>query len=159
MNTSFLANLRPVFLLATACALGACATGPREIRLEPPALQVENLRIEDGTVHFRLLVHNRNDHVLFLSRAAVAMRVDGTELFNAAWQLDLDMGPRGRELVRLDAPAMPSGAAILEAIERSGDDSVPFELASEIVIDGQRDAETVQQGFLHPVPGMAGEYR
>lgn len=146
-------------MLAAVCALAACATGAREIRLQPPSIQVESLRIEDGVVHFRLLVHNRNDHVLYLSEAAVAMRIDGTELFNAAWQLDLDMGPRGRELVSLDAEATPAATTILAALGDSGEDSVSFELSSEIVIDGQRDAEIGQKGFLHPVPGQPGEFR
>jgi hypothetical protein len=133
--------------------------GPREIRLEPPSLQVENLRIHDGMVHFRLLVHNRNDHALYLSQAAVAMRIDGTELFNAAWQLDLDMGPRGRELVSLDAPAMPAAAEILLTLAQSGRTNVPFELSSDIVIENMRNAEIGQKGFLHPVPGQPGEFR
>lgn len=150
---------RPIVLLTVACLLGGCATGPRQIRLEPPSLQVENLRIEDGTVHFRLLVHNRNDHVLYLSEVAVAMRIDGTELFNAAWQLDLDMGPRGRELVTLDAPAMPAGVETLSAFGSSGSTGVPFELSSAFVIEGMRDAEIGQSGFLHPVPGQPGEFR
>ncbi|MBL37162.1 MAG: hypothetical protein CMP07_02015 [Xanthomonadales bacterium] len=150
---------RPIVLLTVVCLLGGCATGPRQIRLEPPSLQVENLRIEDGVVHFRLLVHNRNDHVLYLSEAAVAMRIDGTELFNAAWQLDLDMGPRGRELVTLDAPATPAGAEILSAAGQSGRAGLPFELSSAFVIEDMRDAEIGQKGFLHPVPGQPGEFR
>lgn len=159
MNIKFFRRARPIFLLVATCALCACATGAREIRLEPPSLQVESLRIENGTVHFRLLVHNRNDHVLYLSEAGVAMRVDGTGLFDAAWRVDLDMGPRGRELVSLDAAARPAGVDILAAIEQSGRSSVPFELSSEIVIEGQRDAEISQQGFLHPVPGQPGVFR
>lgn len=149
----------PIALLTAVCLLGACATGARQIRLEPPSLQVENLRIEDGTVHFRLLVHNRNDHVLYLSEAAVAMRINGAELFNAAWQLDLDMGPRGRELVTLDAPATPAGAEILSSLAQSGSAGVPFELSSELVMEDMRDAEIGQKGFLHPVPGQPGEFR
>lgn len=146
-------------MLAAVCVLCGCAAGQREIRLEPPSLQVENLRIEDGVVHFRLLVHNRNDHVIYLSEAAVAMRIKGVELFNAAWQLDLDMGPRGRELVSLDAPAMPTAADILLAPEATVEAGVPFELTSEIVIRDMRDAEIGQTGFLHPVPGQPGEFR
>lgn len=150
---------RLIVSLTVLCVLCACATGPREIRLAPPSLQVESLRIDDGTVHFRLLIHNRNDHVLYLSEAAVAMRVDGSELFNAAWQLDLDMGPRGRELVSLDAPALAAAADILSAPDRFGDAGVPFELSAEFVIEDMRDAEIGQRGFLHPVPGQPGEFR
>jgi len=152
-------SARLILLPAVVCLLFACATGKREIRLEPPSLQVESLRIDDDTVHFRLLVHNRNDHVLYLSEAAVAMRIDGTELFNAAWQLDLDMGPRGRELVSLDAPAMAAAAEVLSAFGRSDGTGVPFELSAEFVIEDMRDAEIGQKGFLHPVPGQPGQFR
>lgn len=152
-------SARLILLPVIVCLLCACATGKREIRLEPPSLQVESLRIENDTVHFRLLVHNRNDHVLYLSEAAVAMRIDGAELFNAAWQLDLDMGPRGRELVSLDAPAVPAGAEILATFDRSDRSGVPFELSAELVIDDMRDAEIGQKGFLHPVPGQPGQFR
>lgn len=157
MNIRDLKNA--VVLTTVVCLLCACATGQREIRLEPPSLQVESLRIENGTVYFRLLLHNRNDHDLYLSEAAVAMRIDGTELFNAAWQLDLDMGPRGRELVSLDAPALPDAAERVLADAGRDEAGVPFELSSEIVIEGQRDAEIGQNGFLHPVPGQPGEFR
>jgi len=150
---------RLLVTLTAICLLCACATGPREIRLEPPSLQVESLRIEDGKVYFRLLVHNRNDHVLYLSEAAVAMRIDGAELFNAAWQLDLDMGPRGRELVSLDAAAVQPAAEALSAAGSSSPAGVPFELSAEFVIADMRDAEIGQRGFLHPVPGQPGEFR
>ena len=110
-------------------------------------------------VYFRLLVHNRNDHVLYLSEAAVAMRIDGIELFNAAWQLDLDMGPRGRELISLDASAMQAAAEILSALGPSDAAGVPFELSAEFVIEDMRNAEIGQRGFLHPVPGQPGVFR
>ncbi|HMB40219.1 MAG TPA: hypothetical protein VKO85_14160 [Wenzhouxiangellaceae bacterium] len=153
-------NIKTYVLLLTAvCLLCACATDRREIRLEPPTLQVESLRIEDGMVYFRLLVHNRNDHVLYLSEAAVAMRIDGIELFNAAWQLDLDMGPRGRELISLDASAMQAAAEILSALGPSDAAGVPFELSAEFVIEDMRNAEIGQRGFLHPVPGQPGVFR
>lgn len=151
--------LKRGLLLATVCALAGCSAGPRQIRLEPPTLLVESLRIEDDLVHFRLLVHNRNDHNLNLESAAMAMRVDDAELFNAAWELDLDIGPRGRELLSLDAPAMPIAAEILLALGQSHRANERFELSSEIVIEGQRDAKTVQEGFLHPVPGQPGHFR
>lgn len=122
-------------------------------------MQVESLRIEDGRVYFRLLVHNRNDHVLYLSEAAVAMRIDDIELFNAAWQLDLDMGPRGRELISLDASAMQAAAEILSALGPSDAAGIPFELSAEFVIEDMRDAEIGQRGFLHPVPGQPGVFR
>ncbi len=150
---------RLIVLLTAVYLLAGCATSAREIRLESPSLQVENLRIEDGMVYFRLLVHNRNDHVLYLSEAAVAMRIDGNELFNAAWQLDLDMSPRGRELVSLDATAMPAAAGILSSVRPSDVAGVPFELSAEFVIEDMRDAEISQRGFLHPVPGQPGEFR
>lgn len=148
-----------ILILAVACLIGACTTGPREIRLEPPSIQVENLRIEEGVVYFRLLVHNRNDHAIYLSKAAAAMRINGAELFNAAWQLDLDMGPRGRELISLEAPAAPAAAGVLVTPDAAGNTGLPFELSSEIVIEGMRDAEIGQTGFLHPVPGQPGEFR
>lgn len=141
------------------CILAGCASGPREIRLEPPTLLVESLRVEDGMAYFRLLVHNRNDHDVFLESAAIAMRIDDAELFNAAWQLDLDIGPRGRELVRLDAPALPVAAKRLAALAQSSGANVRFAMTSEIAIQGQRDAEIEQDGFLHPVPGQPGHFR
>lgn len=146
-------------LLTAACLLGACAAGAGKIRLEPPSIQVESLRIEDDTVYFRLLVHNRNDHVLYLSEATVTMRIDGSELFNAAWQLDLDMSPRGRELISLDAPAMQAAAKILPGPGPSNTTGVPFELSAELVFGDMRNAEVDQRGFLHPVPGQPGEFR
>lgn len=154
MNT-----LKRSLLLTAVCLLGACATGPRQIRLEPPSLQVESLRIQDGMVYFRLLVHNLNDHVVYLSEATVSMRIDGTELFNAARQLDLDMGPRGRELISLDAPAGPAAAEILSGLGQSAGAGIPFELSGEFVIEGMGDAQIDQKGFLHPVPGQPGAFR
>lgn len=139
--------------------LAACTTSSMEVRLEPPTLQVENLRIDGDVVRFRLLVHNRNDHELLLESASAAMRIDGAELFNAAWELHLDISPRGRELVRLDAAAMPAGVEALAGLGGSSRDGIEFELSSEIVIEGQRDAKTVQEGFLYPVPGQPGHFR
>ncbi|MEX0916235.1 MAG: hypothetical protein WD397_00770 [Wenzhouxiangellaceae bacterium] len=151
--------LKRALFLAVLGALAGCSAGPRQIRLEPPTLLVESLRVDDDLVHFRLLVHNRNDHDLYLESAAMAMRVDDTELFNAAWELDLKISPRGRELVSLDAPAMPIAAEILLTLAQSRGANVRFELSSEISIEGQRDAKIGQEGFLYPVPGQPGHFR
>lgn len=139
--------------------LTGCHTGPIKVGQEPPTLQVESLRIEQEVVHIGLLVHNRNDHSLFIEKAVVAMRIDGDELFNAGWRLDLDIGPRGRELVGLEAPAMQPAAGRLSDIGATPGTGVAYELSSEIVLGGQRDARKGQQGFLYPVPGQPGHYR
>lgn len=147
------------FLAAVFGLLAGCTAGSMDVRLEPPALQVESLRMDGEEVHLGLRIHNRNDHELVLHSAAMEMRVNDNELFNATHELALDIGPRGRELVRLDAPALPSGAKILNAPQPSPDASFEFELSSEIVIDGQKDAKNVEQGFLYPVPGQPGHFR
>lgn len=145
--------------MTAAGLIGACASGPGQIRLEPPSLQVESLRVDEGTVYFRLLLHNRNDHDIFLSEANVGMRIDGSELFSDTWQLDLDVGPRGRELVSLDAPARQEAADLLSTAGSSGAGGMPFELAAEILMDSMRNAEISVKGFLHPVPGQPGTFR
>jgi len=146
-------------LALALCLLAGCASGPHEIRLEPPTVDVESLRVENDTVYFRVLMHNRNDHELFIESAAMAMRIDAAGLFDSAWQLDLDIAPRGRELVSLDAPAMPIAAELLEAIQGSPGASVQFALSGKIVIEGQGDAELEREGFLYPVPGQPGQFR
>jgi hypothetical protein len=139
--------------------LAACSTGPMDVRLEPPAVKVDSLRIENGRVHLGLHMHNRNDHELLLQSAAIAMRVNDIELLDSVRALELDISPRGRELVHLDAPALPGGAQLLTGLETSPGASIEFELSSDITIDGQKNATSVEQGFLFPVPGQPGHFR
>lgn len=148
-------------LLATAVGLlAACTTGSMEVRLEPPTLQVESLRMDAGVAHLALLVHNRNDHAMLLESAMLDMRIDGAELFSATRELALDISPRGRERITLDAPALPEGAQILDGSQRSRTGKgLQFELSSQFLIDGQRDAQDTWQGFLYPVPGQPGHFR
>lgn len=154
---------RPLAGRVLAAALGlllaACGTGSMDVRLEPPAVKVESLRLEGGSVRLGLRIDNHNDHELLVESAAVAMRVNDIELFDTARRLELDISPRGRELVHLDAPVLPGGAQLLERLERSPGPQIEFELSSELVIDGQKDAENVEQGFLYPVPGQPGHFR
>jgi hypothetical protein len=156
VTTKYSAGLPLAALLGL---LAGCTTGSMDVRLEPPALQVESLQMEGDTVHLGVRIHNRNDHALMLQSAAMEMRVNNHELFNATRELALDIGPRGRELVRLNAPALPAGAKILDAWHSSPGASFEFELSSEVVIDGQKDAKNVEQGFLYPVPGQPGHFR
>lgn len=147
-------------LLAAALGLlAACSTGSMDVRLDPPTVRVESLWIEGERVNLSLRIHNRNDHPLLLESVAVAMRIKDAELFDASRALDLDISPRGRELVRMDAPALPGGAQLLTRVKSSPEAGLEFELSSEITIDDQKDAKSVDQGFLYPVPGQPGHFR
>lgn len=139
--------------------LAACSAGSGDVRLEPPAVKVESLRIESGRVNLGLRIHNHNDHELLLQSVAIAMHVSDVELFDSTRRLALDIGPRGREVVQLDAPLLPDGARLLSRLEGSRGTHIEFELSSEIMIDGQKDAKSVDQGFLYPVPGQPGQFR
>ena len=153
-------GLRAAIAATAICALiAACSTGPRKVRSEPPGLQVENLALERSRVELGLILHNRNDHPIAVTGAQLTMRVEGELLFEENWTLALDIGPRLRERVRLDAAAGEDAVGRLKEIAAERDASISYRLTGELRIDGADDSERSVRGFLHPVPGQPGQFR
>ncbi|MGK7294928.1 MAG: LEA type 2 family protein [Candidatus Wenzhouxiangella sp. M2_3B_020] len=151
---------RVAIAAAVLCALlAACSTGPRKVRSEPPGLQVENLALEPSRVELGLILHNRNDHPITVTGAQLTMRVEGELLLDEDWPLALDIGPRLREHVRLEASARGDAVRRLENIMAERDASIAFRLTGELRIDGIDDSGRSVRGFLHPVPGQPGQFR
>lgn len=151
---------RAAILAALACALlAACSTGLRKVKSEPPGLQVENLALAASRVELGLILHNRNDHPITVTGAQLTMRVEGELLLDEDWPLTLDIGPRLREHVRLEASARSNAVRRLEDITVERDASIAFRLTGELRIDGINDSERSMRGFLHPVPGQPGHFR
>ncbi|MDT8450280.1 MAG: hypothetical protein RQ847_08900 [Wenzhouxiangellaceae bacterium] len=145
--------------VALSLVLAACSTGPRTLRLAPPRLEIESVQLDGDQARIIVLLHNPNDHAVIIDRAHLAMRIGEDELFNAEWQLGLDVSPRNRERVPLEAPARQPAAATLAALDRSSRPNLTYTLTSELSIRNQRDMRAKQDGYLHPVPGQLGHYR
>lgn len=155
MNKSILVPM----VLALVLITGACASGPMQVRLQPPSLHIENLRTEAGRVHLGLLVSNHNDHEIFVEGLQAVLEIDGMELLQRDWPLGLAIDPRGRERVNLQASANDRALQMLRDFESSGRRTVAYQLRGEIRLRGQRNGRIEQPGFLHPVPGQPGNFR
>lgn len=137
----------------------ACSSGPIQVRLQPPSLQIENLRTEEGRVYLGLLVTNLNDHEIFVEGLQAVLEIDGMELLQRDWSLGLAIDPRGRERVNLQASANDRALQMLHDFESSGRRTVAYRLNGEMRLRDQRDGRIEQPGFLHPVPGQPGNFR
>lgn len=139
--------------------VAACSAGPKTVRLAPPGLEIESVHLDGDRARIIVLLHNRNDHPVMIDRAHLVMLIDESELFNAEWQIDLDVGPRNRERVPLEAPVRQPAAGMLAALDDSTRPNLAYTLKSELSIRNQSDTRGKQDGYLHPVPGQPGHYR
>jgi len=149
------------FVIAILLALvsAACTSGPIQVRLQQPSLQIESLRAGDDRVHLGLLLHNPNDHAILVEGLQAVLEIDGMRLLERDWMLGLAMDPRGRERLNLQADVQASALQALREFQASGARTVPYRLRAEIQLRGQRNGRVEQPGFLHPVPGQPGNFR
>jgi hypothetical protein len=145
--------------LAVAVFATACSSGAPTIRREPPALQLETLRLDDSRARIGLLLHNRNDHPIEVRALRLGVTVEGESLIDDRWSLALRIGPRVRERVPLETVADAAGARRLDALDSSPATSIAYRLFAEIDLAEQTSAERQSDGFLHPVPGQPGSFR
>lgn len=146
--------------LTLCCAfLFACASRGIEVRSEPPTLQLESMALEPARVRLAVLVHNPNDHPVVLAGASLAMRIDGSELFADDWPLDLDIGPRVTERLRLETRTRSGPARNVLERSRDRDASVEYALDVEVRVDGNDPVRGSLANYLHPVPGQPGQFR
>lgn len=152
-------HVRCLLLIPFSLLLAACASGPGDVRSEPPTLQIEGLGLQSGRVRLDLLVHNPNDHPLELQGVSLAMVLEEVELFADDWPLTLQMGPRVNERLQLETRVRPGGSRLLEKQGRERGASIGYSLELEIRVAGQADRSGKRSDFLHPVPGQPGQFR
>jgi len=137
-----------------------CLTGADEVQGFAPRIELEALHIGDGgQAELVVLLLNPNDHPVFIESALLVLRLGGEVLFERNARLDLDVGAQNRERVRLEAGAGSGALARLRGLDDTPNANLAYELLSDLVLVGQRDARARVEGFLHPVPGQPGRYR
>ncbi len=136
-----------------------CVGGRIEVRLQPPGVQVENIRLENGQIYLSLLLHNHNDHEILVETIHLRLEIEELDLLENEWTTMLGIDPRGRERIDLEAPDRSDASGRLVAATESEQRNVAYLLQAEMVLSGQRNGTIEQSGFLHPVPGQPGNFR
>lgn len=142
-----------ILLLLSIVVLNGC--GPREVRAVPPGVSLESVAVVDRRIEINLLIENRNDHVIVLHTSDVQMAFDDTLLFETVSSGSLDIGPRGRESLRIATEAYGEGLELLQSTETAR----AYQLRGLLEFEDLRSYPLNLRGFLHPVPGQPGRYR
>src|SRR5690606_6247052 len=74
-------KLRPLFLAAGLAVLAACSSGRPKERINPPALSIQELRLEEGRCRLHLRLHNHSSVIMRFREVRLdALEVDGRDL-------------------------------------------------------------------------------
>lgn len=160
-------QIKTCLLLAAVLLLSACGSGTRAVRGELPLVTLDGLERQGEQVSLQLGLRNINDQALELNEVQVRLYIDGQPLLVLTHAPDFAIGPRGREVLRLDGPGQENGLERLDQLDpvtaatrnQSPRRSVGWHM--ELVLTDQRGRirETEASGFLHPVPGQPGRFR
>lgn len=145
--------------VAATVLLAACGSGPRVITGAAPGVLLESLDTNSGNVRLRLIATNHNDRSMHLHHLRLHAEVDGADLFDREWPLDLDIGARGRERLNLETAALEAGLEKLRTLPESNRMRISYRLRGEATFDRNRVDAIDRSGFLHPVPGRPGRFR
>ncbi len=156
----------PAWLLGCILLLlGGCGSGTREIRGELPLVGVEGLTVEGDQVSLLLRLRNVNDRSLQVYDLEASLRVNDQALATVSDSPRIEISARGRETLRLQAPASQEGLDALtllgptEEEAATGAVNVAWQLDLELIDERGRGRDIQASGFFHPVPGRPGHFR
>lgn len=151
--------------LACLLMLGGCGSGAREIRGELPLVSVEGLTVEGDEVSLLLSLRNVNDRSLHVHDLEASLRVNDQALVHVNDSPLVEISARGRETLRLRAPASAEGLDALAMLGQTEDDTnagavnAAWQLDLTLADERGRRRDTQASGFFHPVPGRPGHFR
>ncbi len=145
-------------LLLTICLLlQACSSGPRTVRGADPLIDLEGVSRNGSALGIDVMIRNVNDLRLEADAVSLRLHVDGRLLAQVDAQIvELNLPPRGREILRIEALAMADAVAALDELAGGQRRNLPWDL--ELYFDGRR-GRVEASGFLHAVPGQPGRFR
>jgi hypothetical protein len=153
------ASVRLLAVALAAVAVTACSSSGPTVRQEPPGVQLENLRLDDGRARIGVLLHNPNDHPIQVRTVELEMSVAGNRLFSDRWSVMLDIGARGRERLGLETRGELVAARQLAELDGRPDARTRYRLRAAIGLAEEEPVAREREGYLHPVPGQPGSYR
>lgn len=140
-------------MLATACG------GPRVVTGKSPWIDIDGLAMDGESLTLALRVGNPNDRSVRIAGYRLHGRLQDTELFTAAGNLDIEVSARGRERVEIQLEPEAMGVARLQALQGGEPPSMPFRLEGEIRVHDGRNLDVNYRTYLHPAPGRPGHFR
>lgn len=154
-------------LLLLTLVLSACASGPRQVSGELPLVRIDSLERHNGEITLVLGLRNVNDRPLPLNEVRMQLRLNEEALLDLTHTPDIEISPRGREVLRVRGPGLPAGQAILDqmnpesaAARALGElSSATWRLDLNLTDERGRERATEASGFLHPVPGQPDRFR
>ncbi len=144
---------RAFVILVAALALAGCFSGKPKVRINPPTVSIQEIRI-DG-MQCIVLLRLQNHSTVSMRYSAIdfeRLAIDGRELGPLALTPDLDVAPYTGEPFAhtVHCPDMTPGASELT-----------YRLSGRIsaVEPGNRRFDFSHRSRLLPVPGLTGVYR
>lgn len=157
-------------LLLTVIAMAlvtACGSGSRQVRGELPLVTLDALERQGERITLFVGLRNINDGPLPLGEVEVRLRIDGVGLVSVVQAPEIEIGPRGREVLTLRGRGDAEGLTVLDRLDpRSAGANGPSALNNlswhmELRLADERGRSRTAEisGFLHPVPGQPGRFR
>lgn len=144
-------------LLILGLAVSACGGGL--VKGEPPLISVSSLSLENGTIRTAVNVYNPNEVEMDLTAITLSLKLDTTDLGRQRRPMDLTIGPRGTEEVRIDLPPNEAAERLLEGLRRGDLLSLPYAMEGTVETVREGSDRFQHQGHLYPVPGRPGWFR
>lgn len=148
-------------LFAFAMMTSGCGGNhTRQVRGELPTISLDSLTRTNGRIEVDVGIRNLNDSPMDIDSIRIALSVaeEAVAEFHDE-RLDLTVGARGREVIRLtgsDSDSLRESLDLLTSGERA---SLPWSMAIDLGRSGRSDRQTESNGFLHSVPGQPDRFR
>lgn len=146
-------KLRPLFLAAGLAVLAACSSGRPKERINPPALSIQELRLEEGRCRLHLRLHNHSSVIMRFREVRLgALEVDGRDLAPLVFDADREIPPYSGEPVSREVPCADLAANASELVYR---------LSGTVSTDQpqKRRFDVEHRSRLLPVPGLPATWR
>lgn len=157
--------IKTLLMLLALALLSGCGSGSREVRGELPLVTLDGLERQGEQITLQLGLRNINDRPLQLNEVQLRLLFGTDELVQLTHAPDFEIGPRGRDVLRLRGTGQAAGLSRLDQLEPEPGTrtaqarSIAWRMQVSLTDERGRTRDTEITGFLHPVPGQPGRFR
>lgn len=154
--------MKRLALIAMACLLAACASGPSR-RVSDPAANIQQLTVRaDGSWSIDLRIDNFSNVPMHFDALSLAMTVDGAPAGTLQATPALVIGPESADVASVTlVPSSKARILVTDALARSAavDYSLEGTINAGIEKGGAHAYRVERNNALSPVPGVSGVLR
>ena len=137
--------------------ISSCAS--QGIRVQPPFVQVNSLKLQDQLVSLNLGVRNVNSEAILIEHVEFSISLNETSLGVYKASSQENVVASGTENLSFEFSASPAGIDLLNELQSGSRPNLEYLLEGVLLVTDSGEMNVKREGHIYPVPGRPGQFR